>query len=80
MLLLTMLGISACSSQSDPELNDKFSPLSGAKNYSSFDSTYYDYYNDKFNNLSIDTVLLSMGLDWFVNQYDEVYTGKSDYF
>ena len=21
-----------------------------------------------------------MGLDWFVDQYDEVYTGKADYF
>lgn len=80
MLLLTVIGLSACSSKSDPELNDKFSPYSSEKIYSSFGSRYYEYYNEKFQNLSIDTVLLSMGLDWFVDQYDEVYTGKADYF
>ena len=80
MLLLTMLVLSACSSKSDPELNDKFSPLSSEKIYSSFESAYYDYYNEKFQNLSIDTISLSMGLDWFVDKYNEVYTGKADYF
>lgn len=66
MLLLTILGSSACSNQSDTELNDKFSPISSEKIYSSFSSKFYDYYNNKFQNLSIDTVPLSMGLDWFV--------------
>lgn len=80
LLLLIVLGLSACSSKSDPELNDKYSPLSSEKIYSSFESAYYDYYNKKFQNLSIETVLLSMGLDWFVDQYDEVYTGKANYF
>ena len=80
MLLLTMLSLAACSSKSDPELNDKFSPLSSEKIYSYSESTYYDYYDEKFKNLSIDTVSLDMGLDWFVRKYDEVYTGKADYF
>lgn len=34
----------------------------------------------KFDNLSIDTVSLAMGLNWFIEQYDEIYTGKAGYF
>lgn len=75
-----ILGLTACSSKSDTELNDKFSPISSEKIYSSADSQYYSYYRDKFENLSIKTIPLSMGLDWYVENYHEVYTGKTDYF
>ncbi len=80
MLLLIVLGLSACSSKADPELNKNFSPLNNESIYYYQDSQYFWYYKDKFQNLSIDTVSLSMGLDWFVEQYHEVYTGESDYF
>lgn len=75
-----VLGLSACSSKSDQELNKKFSTYNRENIYYSQDSKYYWYYEQKFENLPIDTVLLSMGLDWFVDQYDEVYMGKADYF
>lgn len=66
-------------SKADPELNEKFSPYNAASTYKS-NSEFYYFYADKFDDISIDTVSLSMGLDWFVEQYDFVYQGKEKYF
>ena len=77
-IICTMTMLCGCS-KADPELNEDLSPLSSSSTYKS-NSDYYYFYSDKFNNLSIDTVPLSMGLDWFVEQYDLVYQGKEKYF
>ncbi len=63
----------------DLELNEEHSPYNSSSPYNS-NSDYYFYYKEKMENLSIDAVTLSMGLDWFVNQYDMVYQGKENYF
>lgn len=78
-LCLLILCLSACYRKSDPELNLEYSPLRSGE-YSSFQNQYCNYYEEKFQNLSIDVILLSMGLHSFVEQYDNVYTGKEDYF
>lgn len=81
VLLLFILGLTACSSKSDQELNKNFSPLNNESiSYYAKDSQYYWYYRDAFENLPIDTIPLSMGLDWYVSQYDDVYVGKEDFF
>ena len=81
ILCFLLCGLTACSSKSDPELNKDFSPIkSEGAIYSHRGSKYCDYYEDKFQNLSIDVVALTMGLDWFVRYYDDVYTGKEEYF
>lgn len=77
-IICTMMMLCGCS-KSDPELNEEFSPLSSSSTYKS-NSEYYYFYSEKFNNLHIDTVSLSMGLDWFVDQYDLVYQGEEKYF
>ena len=80
ILLIICISVMLCGcSKADPELNDSFSPYNSESPYNS-DSEYYYSYADKFDNLSIDTVLLSMGLNWFVEQYDSVYQGKEKYF
>ena len=71
--------------KSDPELNLSFSPIRGGiYNYHynpNINDQYYWYYQDKFNNLPIDiTFPISLKLDWLIIKYDEVYTGKEDYF
>ena len=73
-----MMMLCGCS-KSDPELNEDYSPYNSSSIYKS-NSDYYSFYSDKFDNLPIDTVLLSMGLHWFVEQYDLVYQGKEKYF
>ncbi|MBD5555225.1 MAG: hypothetical protein HDQ95_07800 [Roseburia sp.] len=64
----------------DPELNAAFSPIDPKHTYYRTDSQYFLYYEHKFQDLPVDAVSLSVGLHWFVERYDEVYTGKRKYF
>lgn len=60
-------------SRPDPELNEKLY----IENYKS--TKYLDYYRDLFIQVGYSTHL-KMGLDWYVIQYHEVYTNKSNVF
>ena len=78
MIMVCILMLCGCA-KADPELNENYSPYNSSSTYKS-DSKYYSYYAEKIEKLSIETVLLSMGLDWYVDQYDMVYRGEEKYF
>ena len=79
VMSLFLLGLAGCA-KSDPELNMKFSPYESGGSYCRANSEYLDYYNQRFRELSVETDLIDMSLHWFIEEYDKVYMGKSDYF